>query len=129
MVEEANKVNVKHGKIKDWKLRYGFIESPDFESDVFFHSSEWKGQGDPQKGQEVVEKPELAAQRLIRHGIEQVGELPAGVESLKKGLGRAGPVIKMPMTRTAEAIETAKEVAKVVRKPSRIAEKIARPNQ
>lgn len=73
-----------------------------------------------QKGQEVVEKPELAAQRLMRHGIEQVGELPAGVESLKKGLGKAGPFIKMPMTRTAEAIETAKELGKVIRKPSKL---------
>jgi len=79
-----------------------------------------------QLGQEVVERPERAAQRMMRYGLEKAGEIPVGVKGLRKGMGETEPFIKMPMTRTAEAIESAKELGAMLRKPSQIAERILR---
>lgn len=78
-----------------------------------------------QLGQETVENPQRAAERLMKYGLEKVGELPVGVESLKKKLGVTEPFIKMPMTRVAEAIETSREIGRTLKHPSQIARKIA----
>lgn len=75
-----------------------------------------------QKGQEQVESPQKAAERMMRYGLEP-GRAPLkGVEPLQKGLAKTEPFIQMPMTRVAEIVETSQAALKAARHPLRAAE-------
>ena len=67
------------------------------------------------QGQELIEKPDIAARRNI--------------ESLKIGLGKSKPFIEMPTTRTAEAVETVKGVAGAIRHPVKAIGEATRPTR
>jgi len=67
------------------------------------------------RGQELIEKPDMAARRAI--------------DSLKIGLGETKPAIQMPTTRVGEAIESAKEVGKAVLHPVKTVQKAGIPEK
>lgn len=78
-----------------------------------------------QRGQELVETPQKAAERFIKLGYLSKSPYPIGEPSLKKGLGKSEAFIKMPTTRVGEAKEAIIEAMKVVKHPVRAAEKAA----
>jgi len=78
-----------------------------------------------QLGQEAVESPQRAAERMIRYGLEPGRPLLKGVEALKTGLGKTKPFIEMPMTKVAEVIETSKEIGQMIKHPIRAAQRAA----
>jgi hypothetical protein len=76
-----------------------------------------------QLGQEQVESPQRAAERLMKYGMEPGRPAPKGVEALEKGLGKIQPLIKMPMSRVAEIAETSKLAIEAARHPVKAAQR------
>ena len=80
-----------------------------------------------QQGQGMVETPQKAAERFIAKGYLSARPYPGGEPSLKKGLGKTEPFIKMPTTKVGEAKETIVEAMKVVRHPVKAARAVMPP--
>lgn len=73
------------------------------------------------QGQEMVETPQRAAERFIKLGYLSKSPYPGGEPSLKKGMGKSEPFIKMPTTRVGEAKEAIVEAMRVVKHPAKAA--------
>lgn len=82
-----------------------------------------------QRGQEMVETPQKAAERFIKLGYLSTRPYPKGEPSLKRGLGKPKPFIKMPTTRMGEAKEAMVEAMKVARHPIIAARKATMPTE